>query len=779
MNDNVDSFLENAETYKLDQVEAEVRELFRQFQSFRGNNADMLAQRNSAIEEKYVAYAASLRLRGSSPQEPSSVASDVDRRLLLSTDSCEPDSSSSALGFGNIAGVILQSDQERFARTIFRATRGNALCEFHLIPEALRDSNSGNDVMKAVFVIYHQGGQASAMYGKISRICQAFGASIYRYPRTETEALEQISQADQLMEDKRAAMMAYEKFLVDEATYLFRPSSADRNSLIEEWKMFCAKEKSIYATLNLFEGETTLRADCWFPALEEEEIKGLLMLSNNMGASSSSSSAASPDNKGKVSAMLLTNSITAARTTPPTYIKENDVIRSFQLIVDTYGVPRYKEANPALFSIVTFPFLFGVMFGDIGHGLMLLMVGLWACMQSKFISSITKEGLVKQLHEHRYILVAMGFFAVYAGLIYTEFFAIGVNLFGSRYGCTPSNPEAHSVECERLDETKGPYPFGLDPAWSIASNQLLFVNSLKMKVSVLFGVAQMLLGIGLKFSNSVYFRNWTDLVFECVPQLAFMLAFFAYMDWMIMYKWVSLGPSKPGLIDTMITMGLTGGNVRPGAELYEGQANFQAWLFKIGLWSVPLMLIPKPLILLFKHKLSGGDHHSRAPSEGTDEAATRLIEQTSHGSKNNGGHEEFEFGEVAIHQAIETIEYVLGTVSHTASYLRLWALSLAHQQLSLVFLQKTLYAAMASESWPMVLNAIPIYIGFALFIGVTTGILLGMDVMECFLHTLRLHWVEFQSKFYKADGHKFIPFSHRRVVQEAVVGNGTVTSSSE
>jgi V-type H+-transporting ATPase subunit a len=39
-----------------------------------------------------------------------------------------------------------------------------------------------------------------------------------------------------------------------------------------------------------------------------------------------------------------------------------------------------------------------------------------------------------------------------------------------------------------------------------------------------------------------------------------------------------------------------------------------------------------------------------------------------------------------------------------------------------------------------------------------------MDTMECFLHSLRLHWVEFQNKFYKADGKKFYPLSYKMKV---------------
>lgn len=743
----MENFLENAESYKLDGVEAEVKELYQQFSSFRMNNADMLSQRNAAIEEKYVAYAASIHLRGRTS------SSSADRGLL-------EEGPNGSTVFSNIAGVILQGDQQRFARTVFRATRGNAFTEFQAIPELLRDSVTGADVAKSVFVIYHQGNVGSAMSGKISRICQSFAAGIYAWPRSEAEATEQISQADQMMEDKKAALTAYEKFLSDESAYLAKIVREGGNSLVEEWRMWCVREKAIYTALNLFEGDVTLRADCWFPADEEDAIRQLLSAG------------------GKVSAMLLTHASSGRGTTPPTHIKSNDVTRSFQLIVDTYGVPRYKEANPALFTVVSFPFLFGVMFGDVGHGFMLLMIGMWAIMQSKTLQGAPKSGGLHQLFSHRYMVTAMGFFAVYAGLIYSEFFAIGINLFGSRWSC-PASSSSSSITCspnyDTLNAGTGPYPFGIDPAWDVASNQLLFVNSMKMKVSVLFGVVQMLLGIGLKFANSVFFKNTTDFLFECIPQLMFMLAFFAYMDWMIMYKWVTPSGSAPGLIDTMITMGLSGGGVREGAALYPGQSGVQSVLFKIGLWSVPLMLIPKPVILWAQHRW-GGSRHSASSSDDFDrhsliehEATSSVIVNATMGGKSAAEDlphgSEFEMGETAIHQAIETIEFVLGTVSHTASYLRLWALSLAHQQLSLVFLQKTIYAAMAS-SWPMLLNAIPIYIGFAMFLGVTVGILLGMDVMECFLHTLRLHWVEFQSKFYKADGIKFRPFTHAAVLEE-------------
>lgn len=112
-----------------------------------------------------------------------------------------------------------------------------------------------------------------------------------------------------------------------------------------------------------------------------------------------------------------------------------------------------------------------------------------------------------------------------------------------------------------------------------------------------------------------------------------------------------------------------------------------------------------------------------------------------------------------VDQLIETIEYVLGSISNTASYLRLWALSLAHGQLAKVFYTMILANAI-TDATSIIGSTIMILIGFVMFFAVTFAVILIMDSMECFLHGLRLHWVEFQNKFFKGDGLAFDNFKH-------------------
>ena len=132
-------------------------------------------------------------------------------------------------------------------------------------------------------------------------------------------------------------------------------------------------------------------------------------------------------------------------------------------------------------------------------------------------------------------------------------------------------------------------------------------------------------------------------------------------------------------------------------------------------------------------------------------------------------HEKHDFGEVFIHQMIETIEFVLGTVSNTASYLRLWALSLAHGQLAEVFmdlLMKEYGQVFTSKS--IAATVCFGIIAWPVFWTVTMSVLMLMDALECFLHTLRLHWVEFQNKFFKGEGYPFRPYSYIAVLSEVL-----------
>jgi vacuolar-type H+-ATPase subunit I/STV1 len=80
--------------------------------------------------------------------------------------------------------------------------------------------------------------------------------------------------------------------------------------------------------------------------------------------------------------------------------------------------------------------------------------------------------------------------------------------------------------------------------------------------------------------------------------------------------------------------------------------------------------------------------------------------------------------EIWIHQLIETIEFVLGTISNTASYLRLWALSLAHSQLAAVFYEKLIEFAVIGGNW------FSLFLLFPFFISANFFILIMMDSME-------------------------------------------------
>uniref|UniRef100_A0A671NIR2 V-type proton ATPase subunit a n=1 Tax=Sinocyclocheilus anshuiensis TaxID=1608454 RepID=A0A671NIR2_9TELE len=296
---------------------------------------------------------------------------------------------------------------------------------------------------------------------------------------------------------------------------------------VQEWGSKVKKMKAIYYTLNLCNIDITQKlivAEIWCPVSDLTLVQSALIKGSEQSGSS-------------VTPVL--NRIQTQQT-PPTFNRTNTFTEGFQAIIDAYGVGTYQEINPASYTIVTFPFLFAVMFGDCGHGLVMTLFAVWVTSQ---LTDVVIGG--------RYIILLMGMFSIYTGLIYNDCFSKSFNIFGSSW-CVLSMFHPHGPwQNETLHEyhhlqlnpfvpgvySGDPYVFGIDPVWNIASNKLSFLNSFKMKMSVILGVSHMLFGVALSLVNFVHFRKFQDIFLQFVPQLIFMLSLFGYLIFLILYKW--------------------------------------------------------------------------------------------------------------------------------------------------------------------------------------------------------------------------------------------------
>ncbi|KXJ25690.1 V-type proton ATPase 116 kDa subunit a isoform 1 [Exaiptasia diaphana] len=298
-----------------------------------------------------------------------------------------------------------------------------------------------------------------------------------------------------------------------------------------------------------------------------------------------------------------------------------------------------------------------------------------------------------------------------------------------------------------------------------------------MKLSIILGVIHMMFGVCLSFFNHRHFKKPLNIVCEFIPQVLFLGCIFGYLVILIFYKWISFSVTSkhlPSLLLATINMFLAfGKDIKDEDLLYSGQSAIQPLLVVTAVLCVPWMLLLKPLYLRHQHKKKQepeGFHRLRGETSSDselprgiqDEAQGEVIHNEEFQKQQASEHEEeFDFGEVFVHQAIHTIEYCLGCISNTASYLRLWALSLAHAELSEVLWTMILHLALPMKG---ALGIVGTFALFTVWAELTIAILLVMEGLSAFLHALRLHWVEFQSKFYTGAGYLFMPFSFEHIL---------------
>ncbi|XP_055906182.1 V-type proton ATPase 116 kDa subunit a 1-like isoform X2 [Eupeodes corollae] len=613
-----------------------------------------------------------------------------------------------------VAGIIKHKRIFGFEQMLWRISHGNVF-----LRQAELTKTTAGQCQKLVFVAFFQGEELKS---RIKKVCQGFRATMYPCPSSHVERDEMIADVRSRLEDL--------KMILNQTNDQRRRVLANVSKNLPTWSIM-----------------KCMIGECWVPTTDLTIVQGTLARGSSAVGNS------------------ITSFLNVINTNepPPTYNRTNKFTQGFQNLIDAYGIASYREINPALYAIITFPFLFAVMFGDVGHGLIMLTFGAWMCIFEQKLSNIRGAGEIWSIFfGGRYIILLMGLFSIYTGAIYNDVFSKSMNLFGSAWRVNFNSSTVLGNEFLQLDpknSTEGVYSMGIDPVWQLAGNKIIFQNSHKMKLSIIFGVTHMLFGLSLSVVNHVHFRRWGAILMEFIPQVLFLVLLFGYMVFMMFFKWVKYNARTEVLADTpgcapsvlimfidMMLFKSTPPLDGCKQHMFDGQKLMQLSFVAVGLLCIPWMLFTKPLFIYIRRKknnqLNGLNGNEDGNGDPTDEPMS----------------------EIFIQQAIHTIEYVLSTISHTASYLRLWALSLAHSQLSEVLWEKVLSTGLAIPS--IYIGPIILYMNFISWVFFTIAILVLMEGLSAFLHTLRLHWVEFMSKHYEGEGHAFVPFSFKTLLEE-------------
>ena len=656
-----------------------------------------------------------------------------------------------------IAGLCHVQDRLKISKLIFRKGINRAVPNFFDIK--VRETNpkiKNYFANKVIFLICIQG---KYLINKIKEVLTLYNCSIYSFPHN-INLFEKINNVNKEINEKKKLISEGHSLLKDlfsskEKINNFRQWNNIDNIIddapnlnLSEYHLYHAylkMQKLIYQNLNkcleygqFYMGEVWI-PEVYFPKLQQE-LKTLLTENERIILPQFEDFV--PENNRKF----------------PTFFITNEFSSPFQELVNTYGIPRYKEANPGLFTIITFPFLFGVMFGDIGHGSLLLLLTLYIFFKKNYLYNI--DSILKPLIQYRYFLLIMGIFSLFCGLIYNDFMGLPLSFFNSCY-------EKDVINTNIAKQKPGCiYPVGIDPKWAVAHNELTFSNSFKMKLSVIIGVFQMFIGIILRGMNNIYFKDKLSFYFEFIPYIIFFLLLFVYMIVLIYIKWLtdySLDTSRaPSLINILMNLALEFGTVdgKPVWGTVAREEFINRVFFIISILCIPVMLFAKPFIKIYQKNQKEKEEEENPQKNNYMHLLNNDYKELflDHIKELQNYHESSM--DIFVHQIIETIEFVLGCVSNTASYLRLWALSLAHSQLSKVFFEISILDIAKGY------NFIFLILGYFIFANITVGVLMGMDLLEAFLHTLRLHWVEFQNKFYYADGVLFEPFSFREIFED-------------
>jgi V/A-type H+-transporting ATPase subunit I len=346
------------------------------------------------------------------------------------------------------------------------------------------------------------------------------------------------------------------------------------------------------------------------------------------------------------------------RKLPPTSLKNPRLIKVFESLTKAFGIPNYHEIDPTIFWLFSFPIIFGLMFGDIGHGALLFTGGVLFHYVKK--KGVKISGAFGQIVNYPLggatLLMLCGITSIIIGFLYGE-------VFGSE--------KLYSTLVQslgfRIIWTEGPTPVIKDVIEPITSRNIYWFSPWHhpmslLKYSIYIGMIQISFGLILSVINHLKNHEVKEAV---VGPMMWVWLYWSFCILILKFKWnVVMALMNFSMLETYVVFHPV----------------------------IPLMFM-------------------------------LLLRSISHGMKG----------------MTEALESFLASVSHTVSYARILALKMVHSAFTIIF--------------PFSLTIG----GFITFV-IGTMFIMTLESLLAFLHSLRLHWIEWFLKFYKGTGHVYQPF---------------------
>ena len=363
---------------------------------------------------------------------------------------------------------------------------------------------------------------------------------------------------------------------------------------------------------------------------------------------------------------------------PPTLLRNPRIAYVYERIATSFGIPNYYEVDPSVFMLFSFPIIFGLMFGDVGQGLILLVLTLLLYMLKR--RNVKTSEIFTYLIQGSPLLVMCSISAIFFGFLYGEFF--GFELYNKE--------AAHYLPL--VEE-------GFHAATGISLSHTIqeASHSLEAAISSILG-----LPIRIPFPFSPFEDPSTMLllsIYVAIVQISFGLIL--------------------GIVNELMNRRFKQAVIGPGLWL---------WFY----WSFAYLLVrygSKIFSIIFERMDILGIFLVLP-------ACAMILAQVAVHKMDGFGH---------------ALESLIASISNTISYGRILALALAHGAFSRILLM-----------FLELQGTLMMIVGFVMWAAFTFLLIMCFEYLLSFIHTLRLHWVEWFLKFYSGNGFQYQPFAITR-----------------